>query len=239
LIVRKIAKLIAIICVLVITYKIIFPSVTLRYRLTIMAELDGQPKNGSGVIQVSYAKNPQILGASAQMLTEVEGDAVYVELGQREALLALLKPGPSNARSAPDYVLPKLFGVAKEGFGPEAFGRIAVIEGRREAPLELLPLMVRFANTADPKSATLFRPPGGQSPNQNLVLKRATIEIVPAGIWPLNLIGITGTPITRGIGTRLPWLKGFKGYSGGQFEPIWTRPEENLVGTDFSMGSSR
>ncbi|MEQ1648013.1 MAG: hypothetical protein ABL901_16940 [Hyphomicrobiaceae bacterium] len=41
--------------------------------------------------------------------------------------------------------------------------------------------------------------------------KRALVEIVPSGIWPLsaldlpfNLLGLTGTPVTRGIEKRLP-----------------------------------
>ncbi len=36
---------------------------------------------------------------------------------------------------------------------------------------------------------------------------RATVEIVPYGIWPLNLMGITGVPVTRGIEQRVVGLK--------------------------------
>jgi hypothetical protein len=36
--------------------------------------------------------------------------------------------------------------------------------------------------------------------------KRATLEMVPVGIWPLNLIGITGTPITRGLEEKVAFL---------------------------------
>jgi hypothetical protein len=41
-------------------------------------------------------------------------------------------------------------------------------------------------------------------------LVRATLEIVPAGIWPFNRLGISGQPITTGIEKRLPWLTGMK-----------------------------
>lgn len=235
---KKFAVLVAVLGLVLIVFKTAYPSVTIRYRLTIAAELDGQSRTGSGVIEVTYRKNVQILGATAQMTIEVQGDAGYVDLGRNDALVALLKEGPQSAWSGPDYVVPVLFGVTTAGFGPEAFSRIAAVTGRREVPLELLPLMVRLMNTNDPKSAVLFTPPGGLAPNQNLVLQGATIEIVPSGIWPLNQAGVTGVPITRGIQARLPWLERFTGYSGGQFDPDWTHPEKNLVGRDFSIGDS-
>jgi len=46
-------------------------------------------------------------------------------------------------------------------------------------------------------------------------------------------------PITRGITTKLSWLTGFKGYSGGQFDRDWSRPEKNLTGNDFIIGVIR
>ncbi len=50
----------------------------------------------------------------------------------------------------------------------------------------------------------------------NVQLTRATLEIVPSGIWPFNWYGITGVPITTGIETRLSWLRLLNGrYLGG------------------------
>jgi hypothetical protein len=49
-------------------------------------------------------------------------------------------------------------------------------------------------------------------------LTRATLEIVPSGIWPFNWLGITGEPITNNIEERLNWLAGTKGgYLDGGF----------------------
>ena len=45
----------------------------------------------------------------------------------------------------------------------------------------------------------------GKSFGADARLVRATLEIVPAGIWPLNKIGVTGEPITTGIVSELPW----------------------------------
>jgi hypothetical protein len=235
--VKKLAVVVAVLAALMAVYQLGYPSVTIRYRLTLEAELNGQPRTGSGVIQVIYRTNPQILGASAQISMEAQGDAVSVDLGSGGALFALLKKG-QHPRSAPEDVIPVLFGVTDVGFGPEVFGRIGALEGRREVPSGLLPLIVRLPNINDPKSTVLFVPPGGQPPNQDLALKRAMIEIVSSGIWPLSLVGITGVPITRGIKKKLPWLEGFTGYTGGQSDPIWSQPEKNLTGSYFTMGAS-
>jgi hypothetical protein len=95
-------------------------------------------------------------------------DAVSVDLGGGDALIALLHEG-EHARSTPEGLIPLVFGVTESGFGPESFGRIGTLEGRREVPFGLLPRMVRLTNVSDPKSAVLFGPPGGQSPNQDLI----------------------------------------------------------------------
>jgi len=220
-------------------FRIAYPSVTLRYQFTLDVEFNGERKAGSGVIEVSYSKNPQFLGASAEMTTAVEGQAVWVDLGERDALFALPTSG-RHPRSGPEDIIPVLFGVTTDGFGPEAFDRIAALKGQRDVPFELLPLMVRLRNVDDPKSAEMFDPAAPAAlPTRELRLVRATIEIVPTGVWPLNFLGITGVPISRGITAKLPWLAGFKGYTGGQLSLDRSRPEKNLTGDDFVKGSVR
>jgi hypothetical protein len=233
---KRLGVIAAIIAIACIGYGAAYPTATLRYRLTLETELNGQPKSGSGVIEVSYAKNVRIFAASADITIDVEGEAVAVDLGKDDALFALLASG-KHPRSGPEYIIPVLFGLTPGGIGSEDIGRIGALDGRRDVPSELLPLMVRLRSVADPKSAELFDPLN--SLNRELKLTRATIEIASAGIWPLNIIGVTGVPITRGITTKLPWLTAFKGYSGGQFNPDQSRPEKNLTGSDFIKGVLR
>jgi hypothetical protein len=197
------------------------PSVKIRYRLAVETEWKGQLRAGSGVIQVSYGRNTPFFGSNGGITIEVEGEAVSIDVGPDDTLFVLLKAGPLNARSGPEYIIPNLFEVAKGGFGPEEFPKISAIEGQRDVPLELLPLMVRIPNTKDPNSAVLFVPPGGQLPNQDLILKRVMIEIVSSGIWPLNQFGLTGVSITHSVQQKLPWLPGF------------------LTGDDFMKGAGR
>jgi hypothetical protein len=203
--VKRLAIILAVTMGVVVLYNIAFPSVTIRYRLTVEAELDGQPKAGSGVIEVWYAANPRILGASASIVSAVQGEAVVVDLGERDALLVLLARG-RHVQSDPEDIVPNVFGVVKGGFGPEAYDRIRAITGRRTVPPDLIPAMARLTNSSDPKGAVVFNPDGSNRTSQDLKLKRVEIEIVPHGVWPLSTMGITGTPITRVLQEKLPWV---------------------------------
>ena len=53
----------------VLLFQSAYPSVTIRYRLTLEADVDGKTATGLGVIEVAYRKNPRFLGASADIVT--------------------------------------------------------------------------------------------------------------------------------------------------------------------------
>ena len=37
-------------------------------------------------------------------------------------------------------------------------------------------------------------------------LARVTLGMVPKGVWPFNLVGLSGTPVTRGIEGKVAWI---------------------------------
>jgi hypothetical protein len=82
----------ALIIAAVVIFQLAYPSATVRYRLTLEADVDGKPATGSGVVEVSYRANPQLLGASAQIGIEVRGEAVSLNLGQG-LIFAMLAQG--------------------------------------------------------------------------------------------------------------------------------------------------
>ncbi|MBR1224266.1 MULTISPECIES: hypothetical protein [unclassified Bradyrhizobium] len=219
---KRLGITILLIAGVVVLWMTAFPSVTVRYRLTLEVELNGERKTGSNVSEVSYRKNPQFLGASASMVAEVRGEAVWVDLGERDTLLALLAPGGDQRR--PEYVLPVLYGVTSGGVGVEELGRIGALEGRREVPLGSVPPMVRLRNVNDPKNVELVAPAG-----HGLKLVRATIEIVDAGYWPLNQIGLSGVPISHKLRDEIPWLDDSSGT-----ETFW----RSLYGAGFQSNGS-
>jgi len=78
--------------------------------------------------------------------------------------------------------------------------------GRANLYPPLVPTLVTFGDLADPKTARVVDPYAfEQEFGAGYVFRRAWIEMVPVGIWPLNNLGIYGTPITRGIEKRLAW----------------------------------
>jgi hypothetical protein len=59
-----------------------FPSETLRYRLTLEAEVDGRPIVGSGVIQVTR-QDTTILGDMGRVGATTKGEAVTLDMGEK------------------------------------------------------------------------------------------------------------------------------------------------------------
>jgi hypothetical protein len=191
-----------------------------RYRLTLEAEVDGQPKRGASVIEVTYAKQ---LNIRSELSIGYRGEAVVLDLGPRGTLFALLKEG-SDTRSIPQTIIFRAFnfdgGIWPSGSVEHLQGQLRKLSGTRELALTSLPLLVRFRDLNDPTTVEAVDPLNiSEKFGPGTRLNRATLEMVPVGIWPLNLIGVTGTSITNSIKARLPWLAGLK---------------SNLDGTDFT-----
>jgi hypothetical protein len=73
----------------------------------------------------------------------------------------------------------------------------------------LLPVLASFGDAADPKTMRVVKPDDLEaSYGKGYRLRGVSAEAVPNGVWPLDLGGWLGEPVTRGIDTKLPWLKG-------------------------------
>jgi hypothetical protein len=216
-----------------------FFSATVRYRLVIEVVQDGVPKSGSSVREVTYSKNNDPI-SSAEFSINVRGEAVVVDLGPRGTLFALLK-GDTDSRSGADYILLRAFNFPYGAMpSPVTYGlsQLRQLSGKVDLPLTSLPLLVRFRDDNDPKSVERVDPADiGGSFGADVSLVRATIEIVPRGIWPLNELGITGAPLTTGIEQRLPWLRSLGGgYFNGPFAVGGSTLSKSLYGLDFRSG---
>src|SRR4051794_8963358 len=98
--------LLAVVAGLYLAWISIFPTVTVRYRLTIEALVDGRPATGSGIIEVRRSDTTAIgsMGGTGFLIT---GEAVAVDLGPKGQLFALLRGreiGISEDKSFPPYV---------------------------------------------------------------------------------------------------------------------------------------
>jgi hypothetical protein len=203
----------ALIVCAVVLYKVAYPSVTVRYRLTLEAEVDGKPKIGSGVIEVTYSKQSRFAGQHP-LIIKVRGEAIVLDLGSRGAIFALLKPG-NDSRSGPETIVFRAFnfpnGVISDPVD-DGLIKLQQLSGKRELALSSLPMLVRFRDINDQMSVEKVDPLDiASSFSVGTRLIRVTLEIVPTGLWPLHSFDVTGEPITRGIDQRLMWLKSLKG----------------------------
>ncbi|MFN0193062.1 MAG: lipase family protein [Aestuariivirga sp.] len=62
----------------------IWPTHTVRYRLTIDVETPQGIKSGSSVIAVDYVRHWALLPDTAVITTEVTGEAIFVDLGDAD-----------------------------------------------------------------------------------------------------------------------------------------------------------
>jgi hypothetical protein len=216
-------------------------SATVRYRLTLQAEVDGEPKFGSGVVEVTYSKNNDPI-SQAGFSIDVRGEAVVLDLGPRGTLFALLR-ADTDSRSGPEYIVLKAFNLPGGALpSPVTSGlqQVRHLSGKRELSLTSLPLLVRFRDLSDQRSVERVDPLALETDfGAGVKLVHAELEIVPAGIWPLNSIGVTGEPITWGIDKKLPWWNGPRSWlqptGGGVF--VDTRTEAFKVNKeDFKRG---
>lgn len=213
--IKWIAVILATVIAAIALYSIAYPSVTFRYRLTLEATVDGEIKQGSGVIEVIYQKRMSIGAMGRDVGIRYRGEAVVLDLGSRGSLFVLLRQG-TDSRSGPESIVLQTFGLpggAFPGWGAESLNKLRSLSGKREVPLDSLPALVRFRDMNDPLTVEPVSPDIAERFGPGTRLRRATLELVPAGVWPFNSFGITGEPVTTGIDKKLPWLNHLNRYN--------------------------
>jgi hypothetical protein len=215
---------------LVLAYRVAYPSVILRYRLTLEVEADGQRSSGSSVIEVTYQKQPEI-GSGRNMISNHRGQAVVVELGKRGTLFALLKAG-NDSRSIPETIVFRAFGfpggIWPQGTVEHVFETVRQLSGERELPFENLPMLIRFADINDPLTidrVNCFNISERFGIGTKLV--RATLEIVPAGVLSSKVCGDSNEPA---IDKMLPWLHHLDDYRTVPGNPFTSFLPEEING---------
>ncbi len=183
----------------------LYPSVTHRYRLTLVADDNGKPVIGSAVIEASYWKKSQFMGSHGEYGSSARGEAVVLDFGDKGLLFALLKG--DDMHSDANWIVRTAFGIERRSPPDEELRELRTLTGKKALSFAKLPILVRFRDTTDPKSVERVDPDNlAASYGPGVTLIKATIEIVPSGVWPFSAFGLSGTPITTGIINRLTWL---------------------------------
>lgn len=193
---------------------------THAYRLTIEVATPEGPRSGSAVRHV-FAGCPGLLhkllpiGAGAG--ARVDGEAVFLDLGGGRNLIALMAGGPNG--DDVDQPLGLAY-YAMADVGLINIGRLALAPPLRLCDFKLqtgtallsprrLPTLVTFTDLSAPNSARVLQPTEAGFTSvfgPGYRLARVTVEMVPVGIWPFDVVGLWGEPVTRGIEQRIPFL---------------------------------
>lgn len=190
-----------------------------RYRLTVEVETPEGLKTGSSVIEVSTAvAGRNSIPTPGAVSHRVRGEAVTVDLGGRGMLFALLRSDDNSdwASNVMFRFAPKVPRAhdADGKFDADSYfeAQFAAMLKQRD-PIELprtfpdqghlkdqpaRPMLVRFANIADPTTVEKVDPDDlAVSFGQGVKLKRITVQI-------------TDDPVTTGIEKRLGWMDAYR-----------------------------
>lgn len=173
-----------------------------KYRLTVEVDTPHGVKSAAGIMAVhpdrSYSRGGK---------TRTKGDAVFVDLGGGKNLVALLAHVDKSLElDEINYVALRAYKAAGQNV---SFNQMSRMTGTVPVNGEVMPVLVSFADPADPATARRVLPDDIEAVlGKGIRLRGITAEVVPNGIWPLDFGGPLGDPVTRGIGVKLPWLRG-------------------------------
>ena len=200
-----------------------------KYRMTVAVETPAGVRTAAGILSVRPNRSYGGTG-SGSSLPQTKGDALLVDLGQGYNVVALLAYGDDGSNFDDASFLPtRLFGAHDRRI---SFRDVKTLAGAPAVgvPEQLRPVFLSFANSADPKSARRINPGDLEAAfGKGYHLRSVSLDVIANGFWPLDLGGVLGEPVTRGIEARLPWLTvpggaavalqaaGLK--AGGGFEP--------------------
>jgi hypothetical protein len=174
-----------------------------KYRMTVEVETPAGVRSASGVVAVTPDRSYR-----RDRGTRTSGDAVYVDLGGGKNLVALLAHRDATLDAdAINYVALRAYPAATSK--RVNFNDMSKQTGVVPVKGALIPVLVAFADPANPGSAKIVSPDDAEAVwGKGYRLRSITAEVVPNGYWPIDFGGALGEPVARGIAARLPWLSG-------------------------------
>jgi hypothetical protein len=170
-----------------------------KYRLTVEVETPEGDKLASGVMAVhpdrSYSRGGR---------TRTRGDAVFVDLGGSKNLVALLAHLDKSVElDDMNYLALRAYNAVGRKV---SFNDMNRMTGAVPVQGALIPVLVSFGDPGDPVTARAVQPDEVEAVlGKGIHLHGISAEVVPNGLWPLDLGGPFGEPVTRGIEAKLPW----------------------------------
>jgi hypothetical protein len=191
------------------------PSYEHRFRITLAVTTPDGVKAGSSVWAVTCSE--PLPGGLSTMTggCSTVGEAVFVDLGQGRNLIGLMAFGPRGEQVDVYDLAARAFDYADVPRNRDGnlrapwYSYAPLWQGSRALSGNNIPTLVSFTDLDNPASARVVMPnqPGFDSAfGADYRLEQVTLEMVPAGVWPLNLVGLSGTLVTSKIGIQIKWI---------------------------------
>lgn len=236
-----------------------FPSGDLRYRLTLVAEVDGREVSGSGVVDTHWTNAGPLYGIIAFLWdSSYRGQATVLDLGERGRLFVLFRRDPYRTGDSLRHLRGSLgspselvWRVIYAAFPEEETGnskwivwRAAMAKPSVAIGVDELPLVVRFRDPSDPATVERVDPRDlAATLGPGVALKRVTVEFVSRGWFPFDRIGrppvLAGVPVGDDLLKVIPWLGDNQRVAGGLIpqnvkdQRLWRGLEDDLGRSDF------
>jgi hypothetical protein len=170
-----------------------FAPYTYRYRLTISAEVGGEVRSASSVIELTLTPQWIQIGDMGDYDMKLYGDAVYLDLGQERNVVATLMAGPTGALDIYPSLITRMFQLTWESYDRKT-GRPLNRSESQSLSGEDIPTLVTFSDPKDPNTLSVVAP--GAFPD----VFGPEVRFVGAMLEP------TKESVTRSIDRYLPWI---------------------------------
>ncbi len=216
----RLLKAVGVLISLVVLAKVfVFPDYRHRFRLTIEFDTPDGVKSASGVHEVVRKDVRWIFFApGAHFEYHFHGEAIFLDLGRGKHVIALLAHGPTADQTEVLSMGVETFHPGLRSIDSAVWSERPRLTGVLQLPERYIPTMVTFADLSNPTTArVVFAVDRGLGTATSFVtdnaegelgtgyrFHQATIERVQ-GMWPFDILGYYGYPVSRGIEGRLPW----------------------------------
>lgn len=215
---KRTAIIAGMILAVIVCYLAMYPTTSYRFRITLNVDTPQGLKNGWSVLEVRTWRYPAWLTLGNNTgESSLKGEAIFVDLGpdnggQPRNVIALMVLGPRGEDEG-FYLLPgKVFEPVwaqkpDRGQFRAPSSELPKLPAGTNAELRgnLIPTLVTFVDLNDPKTVRVVQPDDfEQTFGKGVKLHDVKIEIVPAGTWPLTVLGLSGEPLTHAIEAKLP-----------------------------------
>lgn len=209
---RFLAILVAVGVALYLGVTFAFPTYTHRYRLTIEIDTPEGVRSGSNVIEVVRKDVRWVLIAQGRYQFHVRGEAVFVDLGAKRNVIAILAHGERAEN------VDQMISLPIEAYGDYKWDEAAWAgEKKTLGPVELkpplIPTLVTFDDLSNPKTAQIVyatdvretrQSAGGSRPDGRVSVNRLDQTLGSGVQFKRAWIERTTDPIKTGIEDKMP-----------------------------------